>query len=68
MGWTAEDSRRGQETLILPLTPTPALGLTEPLIQWASGAISSRVRESSAEVKNGGAISPLPHMPSWHSA
>jgi hypothetical protein len=23
---------------------------------------------SSAEVKNGGAIPPLPHIPSWHSA
>jgi hypothetical protein len=75
MGWTTEDSRRGQEIVLFPITSTPALGPTQPLIQWVPGAISSRekrqVRESyhslpfSAEVKNDGAISPLPYMASW---
>jgi hypothetical protein len=53
-----------------------ALGPTQPPIQWTLGAISPWVnwpgREadyslpSSTEVKNGGAIPPLPHMSSWH--
>jgi hypothetical protein len=42
-------------------------------IQWVPG-IKRQGREadrsppSSAEVNNGGAIPPLPHMSSWHSA
>jgi hypothetical protein len=48
----------------------PALGLTQPHIQWVPGALSPRVKRlgreddhpltSSAEVKNGGDIPPLP--------
>jgi hypothetical protein len=55
-----------------------ALGSTHPLIRWVSTAISLKVKRlgceadhllpSSAEVKNGGAILPLPHMSSWHTA
>jgi hypothetical protein len=53
-----------------------ALGSTQPPIQWVPGVISPRVgrtgREAdhspSAEIKNGGAISPLPHSPSWRGA
>jgi hypothetical protein len=53
----------------------PALGSTQPLIQGVPGAISRVIRPereddysplSSAEVKNGGAIPPLPHMSSCH--
>jgi hypothetical protein len=51
---------------------------TQPSIQRVPESVSSAVKrwrrgaqrssEYIAEVKNGGAISPLPHMPSWHSA
>jgi hypothetical protein len=53
---------------------TPALGPTEPFIQRVSAVASLGVKRtgseadrsppSSAEVKNGGAVPPLPHMPS----
>jgi hypothetical protein len=52
------------------------MGPTQPPIQWVPGALSPGVKRqgsvadhsppSSAEVKNGGAIPPLPHMSSWH--
>jgi hypothetical protein len=55
----------------------PALGPTQPPIQWVLGALSPRVKRpggeaghphlSSTEVKNGGAAPLLPHMSSWHS-
>jgi hypothetical protein len=55
--------------------PRPALGPTQPHIQWVPRAISpGKEREadhsppSSAEVKNDGAIPPLPHTPSWRGA
>jgi hypothetical protein len=54
------------------------LGPTQPTIQWVPGAVSLGVEQleceaghsppSTAEVKNGGAIPPLLHMPLWHSA
>jgi hypothetical protein len=34
----------------------------------AAGRVADHSPPSSAEVKNGGAIPPLPHMSSWHSA
>jgi hypothetical protein len=56
----------------------PALRLNHPPIQWVPWAISPGLKKpgceadhsppSSAEVKNGGAIPPLPCMTSWHSA
>jgi hypothetical protein len=55
-----------------------ALVPTQPPIQWVSGTISPEVKRpgresdyshpSSAEVKNGGVISPFSHISSWHSA
>jgi hypothetical protein len=55
-----------------------ALGLTQPLMKCVPGAISVEVKlrvheadhsaPSSAEIKNGGAILPLPHTSSWSVA
>jgi hypothetical protein len=54
-----------------------AIGPTHPPIQWVLGPLSPKVKwqgckadhstPTSAEVKNGEAIRPLPHMSSWHS-
>jgi hypothetical protein len=56
-------------------TVQTTLGPTQPPIQWVLGALSPGIKQrgceanqshpSSAEVKKGGAIPPLPHMPSW---
>jgi hypothetical protein len=56
----------------------PTLGLTQTPIQWVPGALSTGIkwqeREAdhspapSADVKNGGAIPPLPHTTSWIGA
>jgi hypothetical protein len=50
-----------------------AVGPTQPPIQCIPGALSlgskpDQSTPSSTEVKDGGAISPLPHKSSWHSA
>jgi hypothetical protein len=52
-------------------------GFTQPPVQWARGVLFPGVKRqgreadhlppSSAEVKNGGAVPPLPHMPSWYN-
>jgi hypothetical protein len=68
----------GKDKIFLYSTASrPALGPTQPLIQWVLGALSLGVKRkgresdhsppSSDEVKNGGAIPPLAHTPSWHS-
>jgi hypothetical protein len=54
-----------------------ALAPTQPPVQWVLGALSPGVKHqgreadhsppSCTEVKNGGAIPPLPCMSSWHS-
>jgi hypothetical protein len=56
----------------------PALGPTQPPTQWVPEALSPGVKRlgleadhspsSNVEVKNGGAIPPLPHMSLWHGA
>jgi hypothetical protein len=56
----------------------PALGSAQFPIQRVPGTLSPGLKRpgregdqsppSSAEVKKGGAISPLPHMSSWHGA
>jgi hypothetical protein len=50
-----------------------ALRLTQPSIKWAPGVKrpgleADNLPPSSAEIKNGGAISPLPHTSSWLGA
>jgi hypothetical protein len=65
------DSRHGPH-FRFSITSTPALGPTQPPIQWVPGVKSGRETglspPSSAEVKNGGAIPPLYYMSSRHSA
>jgi hypothetical protein len=67
----------GMAILFLITTASrPALGTTQPPIQWVSGALSPGVKQlkreayhspsSSAQVKK--RIPPLPHTSSWHSA
>jgi hypothetical protein len=61
-----------------PAASRPALGPTEPPIQWLPGARSSGVQllgrevvhtpPSSVEVKNSGAIRPLSRISSWRGA
>jgi hypothetical protein len=70
------DSRH--EIFLYSTASRPALGPTQPLIQWALGALPAEVKRqghvadhsppSNAEVKNGGAIPPLPYMFSWRGA
>jgi hypothetical protein len=75
-GWLKSKSRQGQEILTYFTVSTPALEPTQPPIQRVPGALSPGVKRLGdeaghsppciAKVKNGGAIPPLPHMPSWH--
>jgi hypothetical protein len=63
---------------LFSITSRPVLGPTQPPIQWILGAVSPRVKRprreagaippTSAEVKNGKAISPLPYASSWGGA
>jgi hypothetical protein len=53
----------------------PALRPSQPPVQWVPGSVSTGVKlqgreadQSSAEVKNGGAIPAPPHMSPLHSA
>jgi hypothetical protein len=62
---------------IFPFSTTsrPALGPTQPFIQWITGAISPEIQRPGREadrsppssVENGGAVPPLPHISSWRS-
>jgi hypothetical protein len=72
------DSRQGQEIFLYSTASGPTLGPTQSLMQCVPGAFSPGLKRqgreadhsppSSAEVKNGGAIPPLPHTSSWHGA
>jgi hypothetical protein len=71
------DSRQRQKILFYSTAFRPALGSTQPSVQWASGAPSMRIKQgrevyhslpSSVVVKNGGAIPPLSHMSSGRDA
>jgi hypothetical protein len=64
------DSRQGQNIFLCTTASRPALGPTQSPIQWVPEAVSSGLKPpgrkagylppSSAEVKNGGAIPPVP--------
>jgi hypothetical protein len=69
-GWPGFDSWQGQEIFLISTASKPALGLTQPPVQWVPGlfpwgqsdwSIKLATPPASAKVKNGGAIPPLPH-------
>jgi hypothetical protein len=75
--WTRQlgfNSQHGQEIFIFSTASKLALGPT----QWVPGALTPWVKwldhkadhspASGAVVKNGGAITPLPHTSSWSGA
>jgi hypothetical protein len=79
--WAAQlgfHSQQKQEIFLYCTASRPALGLTHSPIQCVPGALSPGVKQprreadhsppSSAEVKNGGAIPPLPHVFSYLGA
>jgi hypothetical protein len=69
---------RGRENFLFANASRPALVLTQPPIQWVTGAISLVLKwpgrepdqspPSSAEFKNAKTISPLPDTPPWRGA
>jgi hypothetical protein len=71
-------SGRGKKFFSSTITARSALGPTQSSIQWLPGVVfpglkrqrreSDHSPPSSAEVKNGGAIPPLPHTSSWRGA
>jgi hypothetical protein len=72
------DSWQRQEIFLFSTTSIPALGPTQPPIQWVPGALSPGVKRqgreadhsppSSAKTKNGGDIPPLLQASSWRGA
>jgi hypothetical protein len=61
------DSWQGQEFFLLSTSSRPVLGPTQPGVK-RPGREADHPPLSSAEVKNGGAIPPLPHTYSWLGA
>jgi hypothetical protein len=63
---------------LFSIVSSPALGPTQPPIQWVLGPPSPKVKQqgnevdrsplSNAKVKNVVAVLPLPHTSSWHGA
>jgi hypothetical protein len=56
---------------LFTIVSRPALGPTQPPIQWILGVKRSgreAGHSSPSSAKNGGAIPPLPHTSSWHTA
>jgi hypothetical protein len=79
MGWTAGvQFSAGARVSLYSAASRPALRPTQPPSQWVSRALSQEVKQlghgadqslpSSANIKNGGAIHPLPRMSLWRSA
>jgi hypothetical protein len=77
-GWSEFHRRQRKELFLYSTESRPALKPTQPPIKWVPGAISSGAKQpgsetdhslpSSADVKNGGAILPLPHTFSCRGA
>jgi hypothetical protein len=78
LGWTSEEpwfnSWQRCEIFLFTKVPILALGPADFSVQWVLGTLSPRVKWlmceagqslCSAEVKNGGAMPPLPRVPSW---
>jgi hypothetical protein len=73
MGWMIGgfDSRRGLGIFLLTNASRPALGPTEPPIQWVSGGSFPRVKRQGREAETQrmrGGIPSLPNTPSWRGA
>jgi hypothetical protein len=76
MGWTARVRFPTAQHFLFSTASKPVLGPTQCPIEWVPGPLSPGLKRqgreadhsppSSDEVKNGGAIPPLPHMSSWH--
>jgi hypothetical protein len=66
------------KVFLISIASRPALESTQPPIQWVPESLSSKLKwlgreadhspPSSSDVRNGGAVTPLPNMSSWHSA
>jgi hypothetical protein len=66
------------KVFLFSIASRPGLGSAQPPIHMVPGAISPAVKRPereadhsspfNAEVKNGGAIAPLPHISSWRGA
>jgi hypothetical protein len=77
-GEPAFDSRQRQDIFFYSPSFRPTQGLTQPCIQWIPGYVSLGIKQQrreadhsspySSQVKNGGAVPPLPHMFLCHSA
>jgi hypothetical protein len=77
-GLSGFDSWQRQEMFLYSTASIPALEPTQPPVQLMPGVLSSRKNQpgletdhsppSSDEIIYGGAIPPLSHMSSWHSA
>jgi hypothetical protein len=73
--WLRFGFRQGKEIFLFFMVSRPTLGPTQPPTKWLPRALSPRVKRpgneadhsppSSAEVKNVGAIPPLPHTSLW---
>jgi hypothetical protein len=77
-GLDGRGSAPGTGDIFFSIASKTALMPIQPPIQWVPGSLSSRVKRpgseayhsppSSAEIKNGGALPPLPHISSCHIA
>jgi hypothetical protein len=78
-GWLRNrGSIPGRKKTIFSSASRPALGSTQPPLQWVPGAVSPGIKRRglkadhsplpSAEDKNGGAIPQLHHVPLWRGA